>query len=197
VRSSGIIALTIDDGDSLISVSIANADDRVFLATKEGQSITFVESDIRPMGRSARGVRGINLSDADRLIGMEILAKDQEEGKAYTILTITSKGYGKRTGPEEYRVQGRAGSGIINCKTSDKTGDVVGVIRVRQGDDIMVITDGGQMIRTPAYSISEFGRAAQGVRVINVSDGEKVQAIAVVRDNDEAGETANDGTAQT
>lgn len=195
IRSSGIIALTIDEGDSLISVSIANAEDRVFLATKLGQSITFVESDIRPMGRSARGVRGINLSDEDRLIGMEILAKDPGEGMAYTILTITSKGYGKRTGPEEYRVQGRAGSGIINCKLSDKTGEVVGVIRVRQGDDIMVITDGGQMIRTPAYSISEFGRAAQGVRVINVSDGEKVQAIAVVRD-DEPAEGENGPTAE-
>jgi DNA gyrase subunit A len=195
VRSSGIIALTIDEGDSLITVSLANAEDRVFLATKQGQSITFVESDIRPMGRTARGVRGISLSDDDRLIGMEIISKEQEEGKAYTILTITSKGYGKRTGPEEYRVQGRAGSGIINCKLSDKTGEVVGVIRVRQGDDIMVITDGGQMIRTPAYSISEFGRAAQGVRVINVSDGEKVQAIAVVRD-DEPGETENGVTAE-
>lgn len=195
VRSSGIIALTIDEGDSLITVGIANTDDRVFLATKEGQSITFVESDIRPMGRTARGVRGISIKEEDRLVGMEILAKDQEEGKAYTILTITTKGYGKRTGPEEYRVQGRAGSGIINCKTSDKTGDVVGVIRVRQGDDIMVITDGGQMIRTPAYSISEFGRAAQGVRVINVSDGEKVQAIAVVRD-DEAGEVSDGPVAE-
>lgn len=184
VRSSGIIALTIDEGDSLISVSIANNEDRVFLATKEGQSITFVESDIRPMGRTARGVRGINLSENDRVIGMEVLAKVTEEGKAFTILTITSKGYGKRTGPEEYRVQGRAGSGIINCKLSDKTGEVVGVIRVQHGDDIMVITDGGQMIRTPAYSISEFGRAAQGVRVINVSEGEKVQAIAVVRDGE-------------
>lgn len=190
VRSSGIIALTIDEGDSLIQVGIANSEDRVFLATKEGQSITFVETDIRPMGRTARGVRGINISENDILIGMEILAKDPGEGNAYTILTITSKGYGKRTGPEEYRVQGRAGSGIINCKTSEKTGDVVGVIRVRQGDDIMVITDGGQMIRTPAYSISEFGRSAQGVRVINVSEGEKVQAIAVVRDV-ETGEIAD------
>jgi DNA gyrase subunit A len=195
VRSSGIIALTIDEGDSLITVSLANQDDRVFLATKQGQSITFVESDIRPMGRTARGVRGISLSDDDRLIGMEIISKEQEEGKAYTILTITSKGYGKRTGPEEYRVQGRAGSGIINCKLSDKTGEVVGVIRVRQGDDIMVITDGGQMIRTSAYSVSEFGRAAQGVRVINVSEGEKVQAIAVVRD-DETGEVTDAPMAQ-
>jgi DNA gyrase subunit A len=187
VRSAGIIALSIDEGDEMLGAALTSGNENIFLATKEGQSIRFSEDDVRAMGRTARGVRGITLSEQDEVVALEILpGNDAGDATAdYTLLSVTSRGYGKRTPLQEYRSQGRGGSGIINVKTTDKIGLLVAVKKVRLNEDVLVISSAGQMIRTPADSISEMGRNTQGVRVINVSEGESVQAVAIVRDVDE------------
>ena len=187
VRANGIIAMSFDEGDELLGASLTTGKDNIFLATRLGQSIRFDEDDVRGMGRTARGVKGIELDTNDEVVALEILPLDSAEVKVdYTLLSITSKGYGKRTPISEYRAQGRGGSGIINVKTTDKTGVLVTVRKVRLGDDVIIISTGGQLIRTPSGAISEVGRNTQGVRVMNLSDGESVQAIALVRDEDAA-----------
>ena len=186
VRASGIIAISFDDGDELVGAALTSGADNIFMATHQGQSIRFPEDDVRAMGRTARGVRGISIDPTDRVVAMEILPADSAENTVdYRLLSVTSKGYGKRTAINEYRAQGRGGSGIINVKTNDKIGDLVSVKKVRAGDDVIIISNSGQLIRTPADAISEMGRNTQGVRVISLDGSEAVQAIAVVREVDE------------
>ncbi len=186
IRASGIKAIVFDEGDELIRARISGGQDDIFMATRSGQSIRFSENDVRAMGRAARGVKGISLSKPDdEVVAMEVLPGDPEEAKLLRLLSVSSRGYGKRTPLDDYRVQGRGGSGIINLKTGDKIGDLVSVRTVHQDDDVIVITNRGQLIRTNVNSISEMGRATQGVRVIRVDDGEDVQGVAVVKDVDQ------------
>jgi len=186
IRASGIKAIGFDEGDELIRARISSGKDDIFMATKSGQSIRFSEEDVRAMGRTARGVKGISLSKPDdEVVGMEVLPSDENEAKLLRILSVSSKGYGKRTPLDEYRVQGRGGSGIINLKTTDKIGDLVSVRIVKQDDDVIVISNKGQLIRTNVNSISEMGRATQGVRVMRVDAEESVRGVAVVSDVDE------------
>lgn len=184
VRASGIIAMTFDAGDELLGAALTSGKDDVFLATRHGQSIRFSEDDVRGMGRTARGVKGIELEKGDQVVALEILPPDTDESNKvnYTLLSVTGKGYGKRTPISEYRRQGRAGSGIINVKVNDKIGELVGVKKVAMEDDLIVISNVGQLIRTPAKAISEMSRNTQGVRVISMDENESVQAIAIVRD---------------
>jgi len=184
IRQAGIIALSVDEGDELIGAAITSGNENVFMATRDGQSIRFPEDDVRPMGRTARGVRGMSLKEEDEVVAMEILPPPGESEGAvdYTLLSVSSKGYGKRTPVSEYRVQGRGGSGIINVKTSDKIGQLVAVKKVHASDDIIVISSGGQLIRTPSDTISDMGRNTQGVRVIRLDDTEIVQAVAIVNE---------------
>ena len=191
VRAAGIIAINCDDGDQLISASLTNGKEDVFMATRNGQSIRFSEDDVRPMGRTARGVKGMELDTTDEIVAMEIIPSD-DVAVDFTLLSVTSLGYGKRTPLAEYRRQGRGGSGIINVKVTDKVGHLVDVKKVKTTDDIIVISDGGQLIRTPASPISEIGRNTQGVRVINLNDGEHVQAIAVIREMVVQGESESE-----
>ncbi len=174
VRAAGIIALTIDEGDELAAARITNGKQHIFLCSKNGMSIRFDEEDVRSMGRSARGVRGIELDEGDVVVGVEAL---DPADKTATILTVTNLGYGKRTEPEEYRIQSRGGKGIITMKTTDKTGEVIGTKSVTDKDDLMVITDKGQTIRIKIAEIRSMGRNTQGVRVINVNSGEHVVGI--------------------
>jgi len=185
VRQAGIIAIIFDEGDELMSAALTDGKNDVFLATREGQSIRFPEEDVRPMGRSSRGVRGISLDAEDVVVAMEVLPMNDSDDKEAMLLSVTTKGYGKRTPLPEYRSQGRGGSGIINVKTTDKIGKLVGVKKVYPGEDLMVISNGGQLIRTPVNQISEMGRNTQGVRVISLDDNEAVQAVAIVREVDE------------
>ncbi len=171
-RSGGIIATTIDDDDELISVRLTSGSQQVLLTTREGQAIRFAEEDVRPMGRTARGVRGITLGKGDLVVGMDVLATDA------SILTITQNGYGKRSPCDEYRVQSRGGSGIITIKVSDRNGPVCGVMQVTDADDIMIVTDGGKVIRSRAKEIPVIGRNTQGVRLISLEQGEKVVTVA-------------------
>ncbi len=171
-RSGGIIATTIQEGDELIAADVTHGEQDIFLGTRDGLSIRFKEKDIREMGRQAQGVKGIRLSPSDWVVGAEVLS---QEG---TILTVTENGFGKRTRTEDYREQGRAGKGIITIKTTNRNGPVVGVLQVADEDDLMIITDGGKIIRMRVKDLSVIGRNTQGVRLINLEDQEKVVSVA-------------------
>ena len=172
VRAAGLIAINIDDTDELVSANITHGADHVFLCSKDGMSIRFSEEDVRPMGRSARGVMGMSLDEGDRVVAMEVL--NISEASKYEILTITESGYGKRTPVEEYRVQGRGGKGIITMKTTDRNGAIMGTRQVLPIEDVMLVSNRGQMIRIHVAGISEQGRNTQGVRLMSVDPGEKV-----------------------
>ena len=184
----GIIALTTDEGDTLVDAKVTQGNQHVVLVSKEGQSIRFEETDVRPMGRSARGVAGMRLDNQDEVIGMAIVDSDSQKEQ---LLTVTQNGYGKRTLMEEYRVQGRGGSGIMTMKITDKNGPIVAVRQVSDEDELILASDKGKVIRTRVAEISEVGRVAQGVRLINLEDGEQVAAVAriVERDDEEGGAT--------
>jgi DNA gyrase subunit A len=184
-RQAGIIALTTDLEDQVVSAKISDGQSDIFIATHEGMSIRFNEDDVRVMGRSARGVKGITLSKEDVVVAMEILEKNTKD----TILMVTSKGYGKRSETDEYRVQSRGGVGIITQKTTDKVGQVVGTKKVSPIQELILSTDQGQVIRMKISDISVLGRNTQGVRLINLDDKQEfVKGIAVVDDEDKTGE---------
>jgi DNA gyrase subunit A len=174
VRKGGIIAITIEPGDSLIEVRLTSGHDQVILITRDGMSIRFSEEDVRAMGRPAAGVRGIALSAGDAVVGVSVLVPDA------TLLVAGERGIGKRTDFEEYRLQSRGGKGIITMKTTEKTGVVVGALTVHDHDEIMLITSGGQMVRTFVKDIREAGRNTMGVKLIDLDEGDRLQAIAPV-----------------
>lgn len=185
-RPGGIIAITLDDGDELMCATITDGKKDIFIGTHMGMSIRFNEEDARAIGRASRGVRGIQLEKGDFVVGMEVFDKDAVVGST-SILTVTERGYSKRTDVSEYRVQGRAGSGVINLKTTDRVGNVMCFVKVQPDEEIMVITDGGTLIRTPVSGIPVQGRNTQGVRTISVSEGEKVIGIAKMAETGEEG----------
>lgn len=181
VRSAGVIALSTDLGDELVSAKLTRGNNDIFLCTRNGMSIRFNEGDVRSMGRAARGVIGINLDQGDTVVSMEVLGElsdlwqqSQTQGQELEILTVTENGYGKRTSVSEYRLQNRAGSGVINMKATDKNGFVIGSRQVLSKDDIMLVSNKGQMIRICVGEISEQGRNTQGVRLITLSQGERI-----------------------
>jgi DNA gyrase subunit A len=174
VRKGGIVAIGIDPGDTLIDVKLTTGQNEVVLITHEGMSIRFSEDDVRSMGRPAGGVRGITLERTDAVVAQAVV-----EANA-TLLVAGENGIGKRTNFEEYRVQSRGGKGIITMKTTDKTGGVIGALTVKEGDEIMLITSSGQLVRTRANDIRETGRNTQGVKLINLDANDKLQAIAPV-----------------
>ncbi len=173
VRSAGIIALSIEDGDSLVAVFITDGSKDILLSTARGMSIRFAEAEVRSMGRQAYGVKGITLEEGDEVVGADVV----EPGT--TILTVTENGYGKRTEEAEYRVQGRGGKGIIDIKTTERNGTVVGLAQVKDRDEVMLVTNAGMLIRIKVHGISVIGRNTQGVRLISLeSAGEKVSGIS-------------------
>jgi DNA gyrase subunit A len=178
-RVGGIIALTLVPGDELIVARITDGSMNVFLSSAMGQTIRFKESDVRPTGRPARGVLGIRLATQDRIIGMDVLSYGQ------SLFTITENGYGKRTPIDEYPLQKRGGKGVINIKTSDRNGQVVSILLVDEDDDLMLMTDNGKLIRTPANGISQISRNTQGVKIIGMAPGEKVTGAARVPEQDD------------
>ncbi len=181
-RSGGIIALTIDENDELFSVDRTDGEGEVFIATYNGKAIRFNEKEIRPMGRAARGVKGIKLGRDDYLVEMEVLS-----GRG-SILTVTEKGYGKRTNLDEYRLQKRGGTGIINIRTSSKNGKVVGVKEVAAEDQIMMITLQGKIIRMRVKGISTFRRSSQGVRLIELDEADEVVSLVKLIEKEEGEE---------
>jgi DNA gyrase subunit A len=178
-RAGGIIAMGLNEGDQLIATAITSGQDEVFLSTRHGMSIRFGEEDVRAMGRAAVGVRGIDLEEGDAVVGMEIL---RPQGM---LLTATENGFGKRTGIEEYRVQSRGGKGVITLKVTEKTGAIVGVAQVSEGDDVMLITDSGKIIRMAVDEIRIIGRNTQGVRLIGLQENERVASLARLAEKEE------------
>src|SRR5262245_2745589 len=187
-RRGGIIAITLDDDDELIAACLTNGRHEVIIATSDGKSIRFPEDQVRAMGRAAGGVRGMTLHEGDRVVGMEILSPGA------TILTVTERGYGKRTPLEDYRLQRRGGQGIITIRTSQRNGPVVSVAQVVDDDEVMLITDGGKVLRARVSGISTMGRATQGVRIMNLDEEEKIASMARLAEQDVA-EPGSGGTA--
>jgi DNA gyrase subunit A len=185
-RAGGIIAINLEAGDRLLAVKVTDGSKDLFLATALGMSIRFAESDCRPMGRATTGVRGIGLREGDRVVGLEVLEK---EG---ALLIAAERGLGKRTELAEYRVQGRGGLGLINLKVTERTGQVVGICQVLPGDQVILITQEGMIIRTAVDGIREIGRSTQGVKLIDLEEADRLVAIAKVleREEDEAGADA-------
>jgi len=188
-RRSGIIAITLGENDELIGAGRTAPDNEVILASMGGKSIRFAESQVRAMGRTATGVRGMAVSGQDEVVGMEVLTPGA------TILTVTEKGYGKRTPLEDYRVQKRGGQGIITIKTTARNGPVVGVAQVVDEDQLMLITNGGKVLRCAANGISVMGRNTQGVRIMDLASDETLVSIARLAEGDEARLAAGEASA--
>ncbi len=174
--SRGIIAVSLDEGDELISAKITPGDNYVFLGSHQGQAIRFLETQVRPMGRQAHGVRGMHLGEGDYLIGMEVVEKDG------LILSIAENGYGKRTKLENYRLTARGGKGVINMKTTHKTGKVIDILSVKEDSDLMIVSQNGKIIRIESSTIRQAGRSTQGVRLVSLEEGDKVAAASVIPD---------------
>jgi DNA gyrase subunit A len=182
-RASGIIAVDLREDDQLIGVELTDGEQTVMLFSSAGKALRFDESMVRPMGRTACGVRGIKLGDGQRVISLIV-------GSEGDVLTATQNGFGKRTAIEQFPVKGRAGMGVISIKTSDRNGEQIGAVRVFDGDEIMLITDGGTLVRTPVNDVSRMSRDTQGVKLITLSKGEKLIGIARIEaladDNEDA-----------
>ena len=189
-KRGGIIAIHLEKGDNLIDVDITGGNDEIVLGTRDGMAIRFHESNVRSMGRDATGVRGIMLRKGDAVVSMSLVKPDA------TLLTVCENGHGKRTEFSEYRTQSRGGIGLINIRTTDRNGKVVGMMTVRDGDELMLVTQAGQMMRigVDSKSIRPIGRATQGVRIIRLNDDDKLVAMARVA-AEEAGEEGENGGA--
>jgi DNA gyrase subunit A len=181
-RPSGIIAIKLEEGDKLIGAAITTGESEVVLGTADGMSIRFKDGDMRPMGRATVGVYGIDLEEGDKVVDMIVLTA------GVTILTACENGYGKRSEVEEYRLQSRGGKGVINIRTTDRNGKVVGMLAVTDNDDLIMISEGGIVVRIAVKDIRSMGRATQGVRFIRLEEGDKLVSVArVVKEED--GET--------
>jgi DNA gyrase subunit A len=187
-RPSGIIAMGIEEGDSVIAVELSDGKEQIFIGTSDGMAIRFEETDVRPMGRGAYGVRGITLREGDEVVAMEVV---REGG---TVLTVAQNGYGKRTGLEEYRLQSRGGVGIINIQTSDRNGKVVGVAYVHDDDELMLISQQGMILRMKAGDIRTIGRATQGVRLIEMEEGDNVVSVAKLAEKEDDSTDSGDSS---
>lgn len=182
IRSNGINAVNLDDGDKLIAVALTDGQKDIFLASRQGKAIRFSEGDARSMGRVTRGVRGMNIDAGDEVIGMEVV---DPTASGSTIFTITENGYGKRTDLDEYRGQSRGGKGLITIKTTTRNGLVVGVMQVADDNQLMVITDQGKILRVPVAGFSVIGRNTQGVRVMVTETQESIVAVAKLAERDD------------
>ena len=180
IRTNGIKAIILNEGDELFDVGITDGEKDIILGASNGKSIRFSESDIRPMGRISAGVRGIKVADPDIVVGMAIISTD-----GYEIVIVTEKGYGKRTNVEDFRVQVRGGKGVKAMNMTEKNGRLVSLSTVRGDEDLIVITDKGMVIRTHLDQILTIGRDTQGVRLINLNDGHFVANIAIVPRSDD------------
>ena len=188
-RAGGIIAMGVEEGDRLMAAQITDGTGEIFIGTRDGVAIRFPESDVRPMGRAAYGVKGITLREGDEVVAMEVVRPGS------TLLTVTEHGYGKRTELDEYRVQSRGGVGIINIQTTERNGRVVGMASVHDEDEFMLITQQGKILRTVARDIRTIGRATQGVRLIEIDAEDRVVALARLAERDDENGTEDTGPA--
>ena len=187
-RAGGINAMGVEDGDAVIAVELSDGGSQVFLGTRNGMAIRFEESDVRAMGRSAYGVRGITLREDDEVVAMEVVKTGG------TLLTVAQNGYGKRTVLEEYRLQSRGGVGIINIQTSDRNGKVVGMAYVSEDDEVMLISQQGMILRMKSGDVRVIGRATQGVRLIEMEEGDAVVSVAKLAEREDDPTDAGDSS---
>ena len=178
-RPSGLIALGLDEGDTLVGAEITTGDKQVMLLSNGGKAVRFDETDVRAMGRTARGVRGMKLPEGQRIIAL-IIPEEHAQ-----ILTASAKGFGKRTAIEEFRLTSRGGQGVISMQCTQRNGEIVGAIQVKAGEQIMLISDQGTLVRTSVEGVSSLSRNTQGVTLIRVSQGEKLVGVARVEEPDE------------
>ncbi|MED5422863.1 MAG: DNA gyrase C-terminal beta-propeller domain-containing protein, partial [Pseudomonadota bacterium] len=200
IRSNGLIAMKLGEGEDLVSVELCEPEDTVVLAGRKGKAISFKVEDIRVFaGRASTGVRGMKLASGDEVIGMSIIkaeADDVADEDKQVLLCVSENGYGKRTYASEYRISGRGGQGVINMDVTDKTGEVVATFPVTPEHQIMLVTDGGQMIRTGVTDVRITGRSAQGVKLFTVGKGESVVSVAsLIEEEDDDTEDVIDGEA--
>jgi DNA gyrase subunit A len=173
-RSAGIIAISIDDDDRLIAVEETDGTKDLVIGSRNGMAIRFAESDVRPMGRTAAGVRGMQLREGDEVVSVEVVSPDG------TLLTVCENGYGKRTEVSEYRIQSRGGIGLKNVQTSDRNGPVVGIACVTDRDELLLVTEQGQIIRMPAGGLRPIGRDTQGVKLMDLAEGDRLVSVAAL-----------------
>jgi len=188
VRVGGIMAVSLDEGDKLIAVSLTDGKQDVLLASRNGKSIRFREEEARPMGRVTRGVRGMTLENNDVVIGMEIV----NDMTGSTLFTVTENGFGKRTELTEYRLQSRGGKGVITIKTTDRNGCVVDIKQVTDENDLMLISDQGKIIRISVAQFSVIGRNTQGVRLMVTEESERLVAVAKLAEKEEVDDSGDD-----
>ena len=185
-RANGVIALTIKEGDELLDVALTSGNSEIFIAGKQGRCVRFDEGDVRPMGRTAAGVKAINLDDEENeVVGMLSYEPSAEDAASHNILVVSSNGYGKRSDFEEYRKTNRGSKGVKTISITDKTGDLIAIKNVTDADDLMIITRSGLTIRMAVSDIRVAGRATQGVRLINIKEGDSIAAVSVVAKNEE------------
>jgi DNA gyrase subunit A len=187
IRKGGLIAINLDDNDELIDVRLTDGNQEVIIVTQLGQSIRFPETDVRMIGRTARGVRGITLDDNDQVVGMEIVRENAD------LLVISEQGIGKRTCLDEYRIQSRGGKGIKTMKLTERHGVIVGTKVVSEEDELMVITAEGIVLRTNVHDISRTGRDTQGVRIIRLDENDRLVTLTRVVAGDKEEGTEADG----
>ena len=192
-RAAGIIAMQIDEDDRVIAVAETDGAKDLVIGSRNGMAIRFSEADARPMGRTAYGVRGMQLRDGDVVVGMEVVSDDG------SLLTVCEKGYGKRTDVGEYRRQTRGGIGLKNVQVSDRNGPVVGIAGVSDGDELLLVTEQGQIIRMKTGDLRPIGRDTQGVRLMDLAEGDRIVSIAALSEPDEepaepSGSTPPDGS---
>jgi DNA gyrase subunit A len=178
-RKDGIIALALEEDDEVIGVQLTDGQQEILLSTKKGQAIRFAEEEVRPTGRGTYGVKGITLEEGDAVVSLEIVDKES------TLLTVSSHGYGKKSGIEEYRVQSRGGKGVITMRATEKTGEVISARRVTDEDHLMLVTDGGKIIRLRMSELRIIGRNTQGVRLLNVGPNERVASLALLAEKED------------
>ena len=179
-RNKGIKALTIREGDALLDAVLTNGNENVMIACHEGRCVRFEENRLRAMGRGASGVRGISLSETDEVVGVITYDAAAEDAAEHTVLVVSANGYGKRSNPEDYRLTNRGSKGVKTISITDKTGDLVAIKNVTEANDLMIITQAGLTIRMPVSGIKVAGRATQGVRLININEGDSIAAVSVV-----------------
>jgi len=192
-RPSGIIAVDLHDDDRLVGVAITDGEREIMLVSSGGKAIRFHEGEVRPMGREAAGVRGIKLGDGQEVIALIVVGQDGEGRGA--VLTASASGYGKRTPVDDFPVHGRGGQGVIALQTSDRNGTTVAALQVLPGQEIMLISSTGTLVRTAVDEVSELGRNTQGVRLIRLSEGERLVGIERIESLD--GEPAEEGPAES
>ena len=188
-RTNGVIAITVRDGDELLEAVMTNGNSEILLAGRNGRCCRFDETDARPLGRTASGVRGINIDEDDEVIGMITYDPTAEDASAHSILVVSEHGYGKRTDFDEYRKTNRGGKGVKTLNITEKTGSLVAIKNVTDENDLMIINRSGLTIRMAVAGIKVAGRATQGVRLINIKEGDSIAAVSAVNKSEDENQT--------